>query len=125
MAPSPPLSPAHPWDGFLTGPENALAHASVLALARGDAEGISPLVLHGPAGSGKSRLLAGLVGERLLRRPESAVAHLEAEAFAAACAEAAGRPGGWAELRGRFRASTSSCWKTSTPWSAPRSRWPS
>jgi chromosomal replication initiator protein len=39
----------------------------------------------------------------LLRRPQSAVAHLEAEAFAAACSEAAGQSGGWAELRGRFR----------------------
>jgi chromosomal replication initiator protein len=90
----------------LTGPENALAHASVLALARGEetGAGIAPLVLHGPSGVGKSRLLAGLVSEWLLRRPESAVAHLEAEAFAAACAEAASRPGGWAELRARFRA---------------------
>ncbi len=103
--PDAPLAPAvsHPWDGFLAGPENELAHASVLALARGDGEGISPLVLHGPSGVGKSRLLAGLVAERLLRRPESAVAHLGAEAFAAACAEAAGQPGGWAELRARFR----------------------
>lgn len=103
--PDAPLAPpvSHPWDGFLAGPENELAHASVLALARGDGEGLSPLVLHGPSGAGKSRLLAGLVAERLLRRPESAVAHLGAEAFAAACAEAAGQPGGWAELRGRFR----------------------
>lgn len=103
--PDAPRAPAvsHPWDGFLAGPENELAHASVLALARGDGEGISPLVLHGPSGVGKSRLLAGLVAERLLRRPESAVAHLGAEAFAAACAEAAGQPGGWAELRARFR----------------------
>jgi chromosomal replication initiator protein len=94
---------AHPWDGFLAGPENELAHASVLALARGEGAGISPLVVHGPSGVGKSRLLAGLVGERLLRRPESAIAHLEAEAFAASCAEAARQPGGWSELRARFR----------------------
>src|SRR5947208_7209049 len=93
----------HPWDDFLTGPENELAYASVLALARGDNKGLSPLVVHGPSGVGKSRLLSGLVSERLLRRPESSVAHVGAEAFAAACAEAAGQPGGWAELRGRFR----------------------
>ena len=66
-------------------------------------EGLSPLVVHGPSGVGKSRLLAGLVAECLQRRPGSAVAHLEAEAFAAACAEAAGQRGGWAELRERFR----------------------
>ena len=77
----------------------------MLALARGGdaAVGLSPLVVHGPSGVGKSRLLAGLVAECLLRRPESAVAHLEAEAFAAACAEAAGQAGGWADLRERFR----------------------
>jgi chromosomal replication initiator protein len=94
-----------PWDGFVGGPENALAQASVLALARGGAAalGLSPLILHGPSGVGKSRLLAALVAECVLRRPGSAVAHLEAEAFAAACAEAASRRGGWSELRERFR----------------------
>src|SRR3954451_12787087 len=102
-APDRPGTPiANPWDGFVAGPENLLAQAGVMALARGE-PGISPLVVHGPSGVGKSRLLAGLVSERLLRRPESSVAHLGGEAFAAACAEAAGRLGGWAELRERFR----------------------
>jgi len=101
--PTSPTAPAGPWDGYLVGPENALAQAGALALARGETDGVSPLVVHGAAGSGKTRLLAGLVAERLIRRPESAVAHLEAEAFAAACAEATLRPGGWAEVRDRFR----------------------
>jgi chromosomal replication initiator protein len=95
---------AQPWDGFLVGPENRLAHASILALARGESAGVSPLVVHGGAGVGKSRLLSGLVGETLARRPGAAAARLEAEAFAASCAEASGRSGGWAELRGWFRA---------------------
>ena len=98
--------PSHPWDGYLSGPENELAMAAAQALARGEREGISPLVVHGPSGVGKSRLLAGLVAERLRRQPGSAVAHLDAETFAAACVEAAGEPGvgGWSALRGRFRA---------------------
>ena len=96
---------AHPWDGYLSGPENELAMAAAQALARGEREGISPLVVHGPSGVGKSRLLAGLVAERLLRQPGSTVAHLDAESFAAACAEAAAKPGvgGWSALRGHFR----------------------
>ena len=100
--PEPPPSP-HPWDSFLVGEENALAHAGVIALACGEDLGISPLVLHGPAGSGKTRLLAGLVAERIARRPDSAVAFLTAQDFAAACSEAANVSGGFGELRERFR----------------------
>lgn len=92
-----------PWDGFLAGEENALALAGVRELARGEHRGISPLVLHGASGAGKSRMLAGLVAERLVRRPESAVAEVDGESFAAACGEAARRPEAWAEVRGRFR----------------------
>src|SRR5215831_11990623 len=88
------LASLHPWNGYLTGPENELAMAAAQAMARGEHEGISPLLVHGPSGVGKSRLLAGLVAERLRRRPDSAVAHVNAEAFAAACIEAAGSEGG-------------------------------
>jgi chromosomal replication initiator protein len=102
----------HPWDGYLTGPENELATAAAQAMARGEHRGLSPLVVYGPSGVGKSRLLAGLVAERLRREPGSAVAHLDAEAFAASYVEAStGRePGdgrdageGWSALRGRLR----------------------
>src|SRR5262245_46594743 len=84
-----PTMGSGPWDGFLVGPENTLAQAAVLALGRGEREGLSPLVIHGPSGVGKSRLLAGLIAEHVARRPESAVALLTAEEFAASCAEAA------------------------------------
>ncbi len=77
--------------------------AGAQAIARGDPQGISPLVVHGGSGVGKSRLLAGLVVERLRREPGSAVAHLNAETFAAACVEAAGEGDGWAALRDRLR----------------------
>lgn len=99
-----PDRPPHPWDGFLVGEENALAHAGVIALARGDAAGVSPLIVHGPSGSGKTRLLEGLVAERIARKPGAAVAHLTAERFAALCAEAAGTRAGFGDLRERFRA---------------------
>ena len=95
--------PDHPWDGFLIGEENALAHSGVIALARGDSEGLSPLIVHGPSGVGKSRLMAGLVAETIARHPGAVVAHLAAEEFAAMCAEAANSRGGFSELRDRFR----------------------
>ena len=63
------------------------------------------LVVHGPSGVGKSRLLAGLVAEWLHRQPASTIAHLDAAGFAEACLEAArsNDEGGWSELRARYR----------------------
>jgi chromosomal replication initiator protein len=98
-------STPQPWDGLLEGPENALALAAVRAVARGHREGICPLVLHGPSGVGKSRLLEGLLGEFLQRHPGAAVALMGADEFAAACNAAADRDdtAGWAALRDRVR----------------------
>ena len=112
---SPSVAASHPWDGYLTGEENELAMAAAQAMARGERQGISPLVVHGPSGVGKSRLLAGLVAERMRREPGSAVAHLDAETFATACVEAGEDSGrgsetraqhagdGWPALRDRLR----------------------
>jgi chromosomal replication initiator protein len=79
--------------------------AAAQAMARGEHLGISPMVVHGPSGVGKSRLLAGLVSERLRREPGAAVAHLDAESFAASYAEASGEGGddGRSEWRARMR----------------------
>ena len=61
------------------------------------------MVVHGPSGVGKSRLLAGLVADRLRRAPGASVAHLDAESFAASQAEASAESG-WSEWRDRLRA---------------------
>jgi chromosomal replication initiator protein len=101
-----PADPSpHPWNGFLTGPENALAFASIQALAHGQREGLSPLLIHGPSGTGKSRLLAGLVAEWIHHRPTTAVAHVQGVEFAESCLAAAQRNerDGWTELHNRFR----------------------
>ena len=109
---------SHPWDGYLTGPENELAMAAAQAMARGERDGISPLVVYGPSGVGKSRLLAGLVAEWLLRHPGSSVAHLDAQTFVAACLEAAAVAGGvgWSALRVVFGPLICLCSKTSRGW---------
>ena len=100
----PAVSP-HPWDGYLSGPENELAMAAVQALALGKRDGVSPFLVYGPSGVGKSRLLAGLVTECLRRQPDTLVAHLDAQSFVTACMEAAAIAGGvgWFALRNRFR----------------------
>jgi chromosomal replication initiator protein len=103
--PSPSPSPAGPWDDLVIGPEVALAVTSLRALAAGDRDGLSPLVLHGPPGVGKTRLLAAVVAEARARRPDARAVALTAEAFAAACAAAAVGSGGWSALRGALRES--------------------
>ena len=111
LAPFLPGASPHPWDGYVTGPENELAMARAQAMARGDHQGITPLVVHGASGVGKSRLLAGLVAERLRREPGSAVAHLNAESLprrawrrSRRVRELRTRAGdGWPALRDRLR----------------------
>jgi chromosomal replication initiator protein len=99
------ITSVHPWDGYLTGPENELAMAAAQVMATGKYNGVSPLVIYGLSGVGKSRLLAGLVVEWLQHQHSSSVAHLDTQAFVRACFEAAAEPGGvgWLALRRRFR----------------------
>ncbi|RUL89348.1 DnaA/Hda family protein [Tautonia sociabilis] len=104
LGPDPLANGPGPWDGFLVGPENAMAHAAACALARGTT-GHSPLVIVGPAGSGKTRLLQELAADFIARRPESAVALLSGSSFAEEChrAKEAVAPDSWADLRRRLR----------------------
>ena len=90
--------PRHPWDGFVTGPENELAMAAGWPWRGASDRGSRRWSCTGrrgwaSRGSWRPWWPSGCSGE-----PGSAVAHLEAEAFAAACAEARRRPrrDGWA-----------------------------
>ncbi|MFO0891996.1 MAG: DnaA/Hda family protein [Isosphaeraceae bacterium] len=102
LAPGP--SP-HPWQGLIVGPENELALAGAQAIASGRRDGLSPLILCGPSGVGKTRLLAGLVAEWLHRRPAAAIVHLQGVDFRDSCLEALQKAqrGTWSELHARFR----------------------
>lgn len=53
---------------FIAGPENRLVQVAIEAL-RTETRDISPLVLYGPSGSGKSHLLSGMMGMLLKQRP--------------------------------------------------------
>ena len=61
------------WNGFLVLPENRIAVRAVRSVCRsvltGKRPGANPLVLHGPPGTGKSRLSASLV-QRLSASPD-------------------------------------------------------
>ena len=95
-----PPPPAHPWDGFLTGPENALAARACWPWRGARRRGSRRWWCTARRGWASRGCWRGWSANGCRVSPGAAVAHLEAEAFAAACAEAAGRRGGgWAELR--------------------------
>ena len=67
-------------DGFVVGPSNRMAYAAV-ELAAGRPGEMSPLVLHGPSGVGKTHLLEGICGLAREKRPGISTLMLSAEQF--------------------------------------------
>src|SRR5438067_1787552 len=72
---------------FIMAPENASAHAAVQRLLAGIGpqplrRAANPLVLHGPAGTGKTHLAAALVAEVVRRSPSLAITVLPASEWA-------------------------------------------
>jgi len=65
---------------FVVGPSNRMAHAAVELAALRPGE-MSPLVIHGPSGVGKSHLLEGVCGRFRERHPGAATLLLSAEQF--------------------------------------------
>lgn len=82
----PGISRGRPMGEFISGPENEEAVAALcLLLARLADERplpFQPLVLYGPAGTGKSHLAGGLACELRHRAPQARIVHLFAADFA-------------------------------------------
>ena len=99
------VPPTHPWDGFLTGPENALAQRQRAGPGAGRGGG-GLAAGRARAGGGGEVAAAGGPGRR------AALAAARARRWRTWRPRRSRRPaprrpdapGGWAELRGRFRA---------------------
>lgn len=66
---------------FVVGACNRVAHASALGLVEQPRECPSPLVLHGPVGTGKTHLLEGIWCGLRRRQPQFRVSYVAAEEF--------------------------------------------
>ena len=88
-APRKPTMPRrlHRFDEFVVGSSNRLAYASALGCTE-RLGGISPLVLHGPTGVGKTHLLEAIVDTARRAHPEIETALISAEQFTTAFLEA-------------------------------------
>lgn len=103
-APSPPprRRRAHRLDDFVVGPSNRMAFGAIeMAVARpGD---VSPLVIHGPSGIGKTHLLEGACERLRELHPGATAVSLSAEQFTTAFLQAlhgGGLPGFRRSCRG-------------------------
>ncbi len=65
---------------FVTGPTNQLAYAAADSVSRRPGE-LSPLLIYGPTGVGKTHLLEGVWAEARRRYPRATVIYLSAEQF--------------------------------------------
>ena len=80
--PERPTAPRRPaqFDEFVVGSSNRLAYASALGCAE-RLGSISPLVVYGPTGVGKTHLLEAMVADVRRRHPDAQTALLSAEQF--------------------------------------------
>lgn len=89
--------------GFCVGPSNRMAHAAA-TLAADSPGAMSPLVIHGPGGVGKTHLLEGICLRLREQHPRAAAVMLSAEQFTTSFLEALhgrrGLPGFRRTLRG-------------------------
>jgi chromosomal replication initiator protein len=71
----------HHLSDFVVGACNRVAHAAALSLVEEPDQGINPLVLHGPVGTGKTHLLEGIYAGLRQRHPDWHVIYAAAEDF--------------------------------------------
>ena len=76
-----PLDPRFPFDSFVVGKPNELAHAAARRVSEGGPVTFNPLVLYGGVGLGKTHLMHAIAWELRVRRPELNVLYLSAEQF--------------------------------------------
>ncbi len=66
---------------FVVGSCNRVAHASALSVVEEPGQGVNPLVLYGPVGTGKTHLLEGIYAGLRRQQPDLAVRFATAEQF--------------------------------------------
>lgn len=75
------LNPKYTLDNYIIGPENRLAHAACLAIARKPGRAYNPLFVYGGVGLGKTHLLQATGNEIIKHNPNAIVAYVTSEKF--------------------------------------------
>jgi chromosomal replication initiator protein len=71
----------HRLSDFIVGPCNRVVHASAVSVVEAPGEGVNPLIIHGPVGTGKTHLLEGVYGGLRRSQPSWRVCYVTSEDF--------------------------------------------
>jgi chromosomal replication initiator protein len=71
----------HRLSDFVVGPCNRVAHASAVSIVEAPGDGVNPLVIHGPVGTGKTHLLEGIYGGLRRAQPGWRICYVTSEDF--------------------------------------------
>ena len=75
------LSPDYSFENFVTGPNNRLAHAASVAVARNPGSAYNPMFIHGGVGLGKTHLLQAISQTVLREHPSMSLCYVTCDAF--------------------------------------------
>lgn len=75
------LNDDYTFENFVTGPNNRLAHAAALAVAKDLGQAYNPFFVYGPVGLGKTHLLQAICNAVRKRDPQSKCLYISCESF--------------------------------------------
>jgi chromosomal replication initiator protein len=96
------LSPDYTFDSFVVGPDNRLAHAAAMAVAKSPARAYNPFFVHGGVGLGKTHLLQAICQSAMQNDPDMRIFYTSCNSFMNQFHEAV-QDGEMNSFRNRFR----------------------
>tara|TARA_B100001059_G_scaffold73922_1_gene71393 strand:+ start:30420 stop:31805 length:1386 start_codon:yes stop_codon:yes gene_type:complete len=96
------LSPDYTFDSFVVGPDNRLAHAAALAVAKKPAKAYNPFFIYGGVGLGKTHLLQAICQEAMRNHPSMKIYYTSCNGFMNQFLDAV-QAGQMSSFRHRFR----------------------
>lgn len=96
------ISPDYSFENFVIGPENRLAHAAAIAVAKNPGRTYNPLFIHGGVGLGKTHLLHAICQASLRTNPSLNIYYVSCNGFMTQFLDAV-QEGVMSDFRHRFR----------------------
>jgi len=96
------LSPDYTFDSFVVGPDNRLAHAAAVAVAKKPAKAYNPFFIYGGVGLGKTHLLQAICQEAMHKHPSMKIYYTSCNGFMNQFLDAV-QAGQMSSFRHRFR----------------------